>query len=202
MLNPELLTSNLCMHGFHVVDNFLELSHYQSLYQMAEKLNKQGLFRSAKIGLKIQAQQNKTIRSDEIFWLDEESKDESIQVFLKQINHIATQLNRTLFLGLSEFEAHFAVYQAGSFYKKHCDQFSSTKARKISCVYYLNKQWTNDFGGALKLYNTKDQLIQQVLPMGNRLICFDSELPHEVCLTYKTRYSIAGWMKTRALLPV
>ena len=48
----------------------------------------------------------------------------------------------------------------------------------------------------------QDELIQDITPCGNRFICFKSELPHEVCLTLQTRYSIAGWMKTRSVFPV
>lgn len=106
-------------------------------------------------------------------------------------------LNHALYLSLHEFETHFAIYQPGSFYKKHVDQFQSTKNRKISCVYYLNEQWQPSFGGKLNLYSPQDELLSEVIPLGNRLICFNSELPHEVELTHCTRYSIAGWMKTR-----
>ena len=54
-------------------------------------------------------------------------------------------------------------------------------------------------GGQLNLYNQQDELIRAVFPEGNRFICFNSELPHEVALTHQTRYSITGWMKTRTL---
>ncbi|MBI2785834.1 MAG: 2OG-Fe(II) oxygenase, partial [Legionella longbeachae] len=79
------------------------------------------------------------------------------------------------------------------------DQFASQKTRKISCVYYLNSNWQLEFGGELKIYDEEGQLLQNVLPIENRFICFSSELPHEVCLTHQPRYSITGWMKTRSL---
>jgi SM-20-related protein len=85
------------------------------------------------------------------------------------------------------------------FYKKHVDQFATTKDRRISCVYYLNENWQPDFGGELTLYNTQDELLTHVQPLGNRFVCFNSDMPHEVCTAYQTRYSIAAWLKVRSL---
>ena len=179
------------------MDDFLDMPHYQSLRKTVEKLHQDGLFKNAKIGLKVQSHQNNAIRTDEICWIDEASEEPAVHAYLKQTNQIANILNQTLYLGLIEFETHFAAYQEGTFYKKHVDQFATTKTRKISCVYYLNEDWQEDFGGELKLYDKEQKLIHNVLPQGNRFICFNSELPHEVCTTHKPRYSITGWMKTR-----
>ena len=144
------------------------------------------------------SQQNNTIRTDKISWLDEQENNPAIQAFLTQIKQVANILNQSLFLGLNEFETHFAAYQPGTYYRKHIDQFATQKTRKISCVYYLNKDWLDAYGGELMLYSKNEELIQRVLPQENRFICFNSELPHEVCITYQPRYSITGWMKTRA----
>lgn len=181
------------------MDGFLDLTDYQSLYSIAHELYQKGLFTRAKIGLKKQAQHNKTIRSDEIHWLNEQSDVPCIQKYFKQIEQITHSLNQSFFLGLIDFETHFAVYQPGSFYQKHCDQFANTKERKISCVYYLNTLWKQEYGGELKLYDQDDQLIETIFPMENRLVCFNSELPHEVCVTNQPRYSIAGWLKCRQM---
>ncbi len=197
-IDSEQLIHELCNQGFYIIDGFLESSQCQSLQAMACELYEQGLFRGAKIGLKLESHQNEVIRTDEIFWLDEKETHPAIQIFLERIQQLAQILNQSLFLGLHEFETHFAAYQPGTFYKKHIDQFAMQKTRKISCVYYLNKHWKAEFGGELKLYNSQDQLIENVLPLENRFICFNSELPHEVCITHQPRYSITGWMKTHS----
>ena len=62
----------------------------------------------------------------------------------------------------------------------------------------FKQNWKVEYGGELKLYTTDGQLIENVLPLENRFICFNSELPHEVCVTHQPRYSITGWMKTRS----
>lgn len=202
MIDSDLITHNLYTQGFHIIDDFLELHQCQTLRKLATEMHHQGLFKSARVGPIVQAQQNKTIRTDEIYWLDEDSVEPAVQAYLKKALQIAHILNQSLFLGLNEFETHFAAYQPGSFYKKHIDQFATKKTRKISCVYYLNEDWREEFGGELKLYTKEDQLLQNVSPLSNRFICFNSELPHEVCLTHQARYSIAGWMKTRSMSEV
>lgn len=135
-----------------------------------------------------------------IYWIDDgESTPILLQVYLSKTQQVAQLLNQSLFLGLFEFKTHFAIYQPGTYYKKHIDEFATTKDRKISFVYYLNQNWTDEMGGQLNLYNQQDELIRAVFPEGNRFICFNSELPHEAALTHQTRYSITGWMKTRTL---
>lgn len=197
-MNYELLIHDLCNHGFHVNDGLLALEQCQQLRTLAEALYEQGHFRSAKIGRHIEEQQNELIRADKILWLENNETQPQLQFFLTQIQQLTQHLNQELFLGLNEFETHFANYQPGTYYKKHIDQFALQKTRKISFVYYLNQGWREEYGGALRLYNQEEQLIQEVLPQENRFICFNSELPHEVLLTHQPRYSITGWMKTRA----
>lgn len=198
MLDPELISHHLCTQGYHIIDGFLETEHYQSLITHAHTMQQEGLFRSARIGMTVQTHQNNAIRTDKICWIEEDSTNASVLAFLNQTHTLANILNQQLYLGLAEFETHFAVYQPGAYYKRHIDQFAAKKTRKISCVYYLNEHWQEDFGGELNLYTTDNRLIQKVPPKGNRFICFNSELPHEVCLTHQTRYSITGWMKTAA----
>ncbi len=201
-MNIELITHDLCTQGFHLIDDWLGQEHCQALRTEAQTLYAQGLFRGAKIGLNVASHKNETIRTDEILWLEDNEHNPAIQIFLAQIQRLVQILNQSLFLGLNEFETHFANYQPGTYYKKHIDQFAAQKTRKISFVYYLNQDWQDEYGGALKIYNKEEQLIQQVAPVENRFICFNSDLPHEVAVTHQPRYSITGWMKTRALSPV
>lgn len=196
-MNSELISHNVYHQGYHIIDDFLDLQHYQSLRASVQKMHQNGLFKNARIGQKINTKLNSEIRTDTILWLNEQEKDPAIQAYLQKSQAIAQILNQALYLGLFHFETHFAAYDPGSFYKLHVDQFATNKDRKISCVYYLNNEWHPEFGGELKLYSSEEQLITTVSPHGNRFICFNSELPHEVNVTNQTRYSLTGWMKTR-----
>lgn len=198
MSPDELIIHNLCTQGYHLIEHFLDPVHCQKLKEIAREMYIQGAFRSAKIGLNLETHNNKAIRTDEIFWINEEETHPALHAYLDKMNDLMQIINQSLFLSLQEFETHFAAYQPGTFYQKHVDQFAKQKTRKISCVYYLNNEWQNEYGGELKLYDQHNQLIQVVYPKENHFICFNSELPHEVCYTHQPRYSITGWMKTRS----
>ena len=113
-------------------------------------------------------------------------------------------LNRELFLGLAEYEAHYAYYEPGSFYRRHVDRhgFDAEGAgcgqRVISTVCYVNESsWPADAGGELVLY-AEDLGPLKVTPEAGTLVVFRSDnLAHEVLPATQQRLSIAGWMRTR-----
>ncbi|MCP0913874.1 MULTISPECIES: 2OG-Fe(II) oxygenase [Legionella] len=193
----ENIVNEIYSHGFSVVDNFLGHQDYSQLLIQAQERFARGDFRPAKIGNIQHAMRHTTIRSDELCWLDFEPSNLPLQAYLKTITAICNHLNESLFLNLSEFEAHFAVYQPGTSYKKHVDQFKNTKNRLVSCVYYLNPDWQPAHGGELTLYDRNEQILAIIPPLHNRFVCFQSDLPHEVNTTQQMRYSITGWLKTR-----
>lgn len=184
--------------GYCIVDNYLDISCLRSLQTHVHALYSNGALSQSKIGRQQTTALNPKIRNDEIFWLDENSTHESISSYFRAINDLKMHLNQTLFLGLMRYEAHFAAYQPGSFYKKHVDQFKSNQDRKISCVYYLNSEWKPEFGGELVLYDQEDAVVERIIPTANRFVCFKSDMPHEVLtVNYQIRHSIAGWFKSR-----
>lgn len=195
MLDTELFLNNLVQQSFHVEENFLPNEIFCLLVQLVKKNHAHGLLRLAKIGPQFSTQKNQNIRNDEIMWLDEED-NLPVQHFIHQIKLIINLVNQNLYLGIREFETHFAHYQPGSFYKKHRDQFAEKTNRKLSFVYYLNNNWNEHDGGCLQIYNNNEEILTKVLPLPNRFICFESHLLHEVLMTQKSRYSIAGWLKT------
>jgi SM-20-related protein len=109
-------------------------------------------------------------------------------------------LNRTLQLGLFDFECHFACYPAGAHYARHNDQFQGDSDRELSCVLYLNENWKREDGGQLRLHlDSGDTAPKDILPRGGRLVMFISRrFAHEVLPAARERFSIAGWFKTRA----
>ncbi|MDP3561640.1 MAG: 2OG-Fe(II) oxygenase [Legionellaceae bacterium] len=193
-----MIENNLVETGFHIIDDFLDRPIYQLLCQQAQTTYQSGHFKAANVGRATTEAHKPTIRNDDICWLDPDPNNSPLLTFYTAIEQLRTQLNQSLFLGLNHFESHFAVYQPGKFYKKHIDQFKTNKERRISCVYYLNETWQPSHGGELIIYNQNEEIISQIEPMGNRFICFNSTLLHEVLTTHHTRYSIAGWLKTRS----
>ena len=58
-------------------------------------------------------------------------------------------LNASLFLGLEDFECHFALYPPGAYYQKHVDRFRDDDARTVSAVLYHQRCLVAEHGGAL-----------------------------------------------------
>ncbi len=193
------IADDLYSRGVHIIDNFLDLELYAKLRNTVQNLHNEGHFQPAKIGRKNEKKHNDTIRTDQIFWLDKPGLNNYITSYFTEIENICSILNQLLFLGIVDYEAHIAIYPPHSFYKKHVDQFSTTKERRISCVYYLNENWQDEFGGELKLYDKSDHLLAKVKPLGNRFVCFNSDIPHEVAMAYQPRWSIATWLKVRSM---
>ena len=102
-------------------------------------------------------------------------------------------LNRTCFTGLKSYEFHYAVYEEGSYYKKHVDQFVNDLSRKFSFVLYLSENWEPGDGGELLLFTEKEVLT--IAPSLGKILFFTSDLPHEVLRTNKQRLSLTGWLK-------
>jgi SM-20-related protein len=132
-----------------------------------------------------------------IYWLDTAQTAAAVHDYLDWIEQLRLGLNRRLFLGLFDYECHYAYYAAGTFYKKHRDVFKGGGNRVVSSVLYLNPHWTPQDGGELLLYaRDGNTLIESVAPQYGRMILFLSEqFPHEVATTRCPRYSLAGWFR-------
>ncbi len=145
------------------------------------------------------------IRADATLWLDDPRCGAPAGAFLAYLDSIRVTLNRSLFMGLVECEAHYAAYPRGGGYARHRDRFRDSDARVVSWVTYLNADWAADDGGALRLYPSDKSTREEtpgddgpgaidVLPAGGS-ICFLSELEHEVLPATRERLSIAGWFR-------
>ena len=189
----------LYQYGFYVIDDFLNINDCNLLIDTIKNIKNDGHFKKARIGDKLNKNFNLKIRNDEIFWLDDYKDNEAISAYFYKIKELAEILNQSLFLSINDYEAHFAVYEADGFYKKHVDQFATNSDRRISCVYYLNDDWREEDGGELAIYNKSDELLTKILPFKNRFVCFTSDLPHEVSTTSRRRFSIATWLKVRPM---
>jgi len=154
-------------------------------------------FRQAGIGKAEARQVNTFIRGDAITWLDETS--EASRAYLDWMEQLRLELNRRLFLGLFDFECHYAWYPRGSYYKQHVDAFKGGGSnRVISSVLYLNPGWRPGDGGELVLYSPQDKasVVECIEPRYGQLVLFLSEVfPHEVLPANRSRYSIAGWFR-------
>ncbi|QVK23475.1 2OG-Fe(II) oxygenase [Shewanella dokdonensis] len=151
-------------------------------------------FHHAAIGRGGQQQQNTSIRGDHIRWLNNAEQPDA--QWLTLMEQLRVGLNQRLFMGLFDYESHYACYQPGAFYRKHVDALPGSRNRILTTVLFLNEQWGADDGGELQIFDMENNLLQQVVPEAGTLVIFLSEcFPHEVLTTKRHRGSIAGWFR-------
>ena len=92
------------------------------------------------------------LRGDRTLWLDDPRCGAAAGAFLATLDELRVAANRRLFLGLTEAEAHYARYAPGTGYARHRDRFRDSDARVLSLVAYLNDDWGDHDGGALRLH--------------------------------------------------
>jgi len=154
-------------------------------------------FAPASIGRGAERSREDSIRGDVVRWLsDANDVDEA---YLRVMETLRAELNEQLFLGLFDYECHYAIYEAGARYQKHSDVLHGKDARLLSTVIYLNDSWAKDAGGELILYRGDDpKVIASILPQPGSMVLFlSADFPHEVLPASKPRHSIAGWYRGR-----
>lgn len=159
-------------------------------------LDKTEAMSRAGIGRGTDLVKDRSVRRDKIAWLDGYSEPQ--RLLFECFEQIREGLNRRLYLGLKRFEAHYATYHPGDFYKRHLDSFHGRASRLVSLVLYLNEDWGLEDGGELRVFAAADsgQMVGQVRPEAGRAVLFLSEqVPHEVLPARRTRYSIACWFR-------
>ena len=146
------------------------------------------------VGNDVLVNQDKLIRSDVIYWLDRKHDNQYENDFFDLMNRFVAYLNRTCYTGITGYEFHYTLYEPGTFYKKHIDQFQHNGSRQYSMIMYLNAGWKIEDGGELRIYHADEE--QNISPNSGKSVFFkSSDLAHEVLLTNKQRMSITGWLK-------
>jgi SM-20-related protein len=167
----------------------------------ADLLAQRAGFADAAVGRAQFRQRQAAVRSDATRWLDGATPAQ--RAFLDAMEALRLALNARLYLGLFDFEAHYAHYPPGAFYEKHLDVFRGAATdprprRVLSSVFYLNDAWRDDDGGELLLWDADGGELARIAPQGGSAVFFLSdELPHEVLPARADRYSIAGWFRAQ-----
>ncbi|NAZ53976.1 SM-20 protein [Vibrio toranzoniae] len=184
------LIDALSTHGYFVWDDFLTHEEVMALKDCIPEA-----WKKAKIGRNDDVTRESTIRSDKIQWVNRDT-GEPASLFLDKMEQIRLAANQAFYLGLFEYEAHFAKYEKGDFYQKHLDCFKGNENRRLTTVFYMNDEWTEEDAGELIIYDLDNNHIATIPPKSGRLLVFLSEqFPHEVLTTNTERFSIAGWFR-------
>ena len=177
-----------------IAENFLSENLARHLKENLISHYSENRLRSAGTGNDTAVVHNKSVRSDIIYWLDRKHNNPHELAFFDLVDSFVGYLNSTCYTGITGYEFHYTLYEEGSFYKKHLDQFRNNDSRQYSMIMYLNDDWGEDDGGELCIHHSDS--IQHISPVNGKSVFFkSSELEHEVLLTNKPRMSITGWLK-------
>ena len=173
---------------------FLNKELCDGLRQNILQLQRENKMTTAGIGNLEVKDAGQKMRGDKIFWMDKSHDNIFEQEFLQLAEDFIIHLNRSCYTGINGYEFHYALYEEGSGYKRHLDQFKNDSDRKYSLISYLNEDWTEADGGQLWAYPEK--AVQKILPHAQTCVFFKSdEMEHEVTTSNRSRMSITGWLK-------
>lgn len=192
----ETIIDDLAERGWSLQPSFLPQPLTLELAAECRRRNAEGALAPAAIGRGEAMEVREGIRGDHIHWL--EARQSAVcDRYLRLMDELRQSLNQSLFLGLEEFECHFALYPPGAFYKTHLDRFRDDDSRCITAVVYLNPDWQEGDGGALRMH-FPDGSQCDIPPLAGSLVVFLSgDFPHEVLVTRTDRLSLTGWFRRR-----
>ena len=182
--------------GFAVAPAAVPGTLTDALYCEQTDLFATGQARPAAVGRGPARAVRPAIRGDEILWLDPTALTPAQAAYWHAIDGLRKHLNREFFLGLNEFEAHFARYPAGAGYARHRDTFRDDDKRRVSCTLYLNRDWQPIDGGYLRLYPPAAAPIDVMPQAGTLAVFLAGDMEHEVLPTRRARHSLTGWLKS------
>ena len=199
LIDFEPIIDALADTGWLMLPNFFPADTVSALRQQALSQWQAGSFHAAGIGQGADLNVNQAIRGDQVQWL-EPCTQGALGQWQGFIEQLRLELNRSLYLGLFEYEHHFALYPAGAFYRSHIDNFRGTSARLVTTLLYLNDSWQTQDGGQLRLYTngTNQGESVDIEPQGGTVVLFLSErFWHEVLPAKRERVSLTGWLRKR-----
>jgi SM-20-related protein len=193
--------------GWLVLPQFLPALWCEALLADCQVRREQ--FANAAVGRGNQRQHLSDQRRDATLWL---SDDVAVQRdYLIAMDKLRSEINRQLFLGLRDYEAHYAHYASGAFYRRHYDAFAHTSSngswasnnllesnhsnmprRVLTTVVYLN----TSAGGELVIGDDEREIACVAPVAGTAVFFMSAEFPHEVLPAQSDRYSISGWFRT------
>ncbi|KAI3362635.1 hypothetical protein L3Q82_001714 [Scortum barcoo] len=197
-LATEYIVPCMNKHGICVVDNFLGAETGQGILDNVKALHKTGKFTDGQL-VSQKSDSTKDIRGDKITWIEgREAGCEKIRFLMGRMDDLIRHCNGKLgnYTVNGRTKAMVACYPGnGTGYVRHVDN-PNGDGRCVTCIYYLNKDWTaKEHGGLLRIFPEGKAQFADIEPKFDRLLLFwsDRRNPHEVQPAFATRYAITVW---------
>jgi SM-20-related protein len=218
----------LANNSFVVVEDFLTKALQERLRIDMMELRSHKKFQVAKIGRDGMIQDDNTpfrdIRYSETCFIGRTKEPEDTSAPRRELYQILDQVKSVLNTNETVRNGHFTssipeldfemeelmyvYYPLGGYYRRHRDAElkSVSNCRRYSFLIYLNKDWTPNDGGELRIHRDSggDSIplgelpnFLDIQPKSGTLVIFRSDMcPHEVLDTYKERLAVVGWFLT------
>ncbi|KAJ4949484.1 hypothetical protein JOQ06_020999 [Pogonophryne albipinna] len=197
-LAMEYIVPCMNKHGICVVDNFLGAETGLGILDNVKALHKTGKFTDGQL-VSQKSDSTKDIRGDKITWIEgREHGCEKIRFLMSRMDDLVRHCNGKLgnYTINGRTKAMVACYPGnGTGYVRHVDN-PNGDGRCVTCIYYLNKDWTaKEHGGLLRIFPEGKAQFADIEPRFDRLLLFwsDRRNPHEVQPAFATRYAITVW---------
>ncbi|KAG7999953.1 Egl nine-like protein 1 [Nibea albiflora] len=197
-LATEYIVPCMDKHGICVVDNFLGQEIGLGILENVKALHKTGKFTDGQL-VSQKSDSTKDIRGDKITWIEgREAGCEKIRFLMGRMDDLIRHCNGKLgnYTINGRTKAMVACYPGnGTGYVRHVDN-PNGDGRCVTCIYYLNKDWTaKEHGGLLRIFPEGKAQFADIEPRFDRLLLFwsDRRNPHEVQPAFATRYAITVW---------
>ncbi|WP_459208282.1 2OG-Fe(II) oxygenase [Pseudomonas sp. MLB6B] len=194
------IVDDLAQRGWSRQPLFLPAELTRALAADCLRRSAQGELSPAAIGRGDAQTVREAVRGDQTQWL-EPGETQACDRYLAVMDSLRLDLNRGLFMGLEDFECHFALYPPGAFYRRHLDRFRDDDRRTVSTVLYLNEAWQPGDGGELRLFLGERDVLDVAPVAGSLVVFLSGEVPHEVLATQRERLSLTGWFRRRGNEP-
>ncbi len=196
--NPMLsaVVDDLATRGWSQQALFLPAALARTLAAECRRRYADGELNPAGVGRGPAQEVREAIRGDQIQWIDP-GQAEACDQYLEAMDALRQAINQGLFLGLEDFECHFALYPPGAFYRRHLDRFRDDDRRMVSAVFYLNEDWQPEDGGQLRMFLADDEAYDVQPQAGCLAVFLSGEIPHEVLPAGRERLSLTGWFRRR-----
>ena len=194
------MADEVLQSGISVYPGALSPELTLSMRAEAESLWDDDSFRFARVGAGEDKRLIPEIRSDRVCWWEDHDLSPAQQEYHAFLEHVRSEINQRTFMGLFDWEGHYAVYLEKTFYRRHLDVFARAPSRQITVIAYLNHEWKQGDGGELRLYlDAEDrERYVDVPPLGGTVVVFESaRFYHEVLMSNTPRHSVTGWFRTR-----
>eukprot|EP01065_Artemidia_motanka_P028321 TRINITY_DN335_c2_g1_i1.p1 TRINITY_DN335_c2_g1~~TRINITY_DN335_c2_g1_i1.p1 ORF type:complete len:681 (+),score=215.00 TRINITY_DN335_c2_g1_i1:50-2092(+) len=229
-LAEEIIASLRSHRGHHVIEDFLPAELADEVCRDANQLcSEEDMMRQGGTGKGDGHRRDGSLRGDSIRWMPRQSLSgldvslpDSLQDLHARLHRLRKALSHSLSKPLTRTSIQLARYPGdGRGYVKHRDLKlgggDGLDRRRVTCLYYCNKDWREGDGGELAVYpqtrnpqhcyqdgdsyevkasKQKAAFAEQmtVKPRLNTLLVFQSHVYHEVLPDFAPRVAFTFWM--------